>query len=233
MDILWYNYDLSNARESVKCIKQLEKICRDSLEYDEWQRRCKYADAKICPICNDDYYENNSKCETHHHPKTLFDIVENILDNHLEKNDLDEQTGFNVVTEIMDKHMLGQVQYINICQHCHKKYHNGHPDVVTKLGLIFLEREKIERKKEIKEDVESDIIIDTKEKPYVSPEVSTVMVDKISEIIKNVDIQNKTFVAEMPNNDIKPILNETPGVEPQILNIETSDAFVSIDIDKL
>ena len=59
------------------------------------------------------------------------------------------------------------------------------------------------------------------------------MVDKISEIIKNVDIQNKTFVAEMPNNDIKPILNETPGVEPQILNIETSDAFVSIDIDKL
>jgi len=232
MDALWYNYDLANAKENIKCIKQLEKICRDSLEYDEWQRRCKYADAKICPICNDDYYENNSKCETHHHPKTLFDIVENILDNHLEKNDLDDQTGFNVVTEIMDKHMLGQVQYINLCQHCHKKYHNGHPDVSTKLGLIFLEREKIERNKEIKEVVESDIIIDTKEEPYISPEVSTVMIDEAS-IIEHLDIQNNTTVAELPSDITSSILNETAGAEPQILNIETNASFVSIDIDKL
>ena len=233
MDALWYNYDLSDAKENIKCIKQLERVCRSSLEYDEWQRKCKYKDAKVCPVCNDDYYENNSKCESHHHPKTLFDIVEAILDDHLEKNDLDECTGFKIVEEIMDKHMLGQVQYINLCQHCHKKYHAGHPEVQTKIGLIFLEREKAERAKEVKEEVvEELVIVDTMQVP------------------SNIDIghteievlQKTSEISEVPSAPKVESLIDAPEIlehrdhtldKPGILNIETSDAFVSINIDDL
>lgn len=140
MTILWYNYDLSNIKEFVKCIKHIEKICRASLEYDEWARKCKYKDAQVCPICNDDYYDKNSTCETHHHPETLYCIVENILTEHINNNVIDSKTGLEIVQEVMDKHMLGQVSYINLCVHCHKKYHAGHPDVCTAMDIIFTKR---------------------------------------------------------------------------------------------
>jgi len=147
--LLWYNYDLSDLREQIKCIKQLEKICRISLEYDDWQKKCKYKDAKVCPVCEDDYYEKNSKCESHHHPKTLFTIVQEIVEEHIAANDIDSKTGIDIVQEIMDKHLLNQVHYINLCIHCHKKYHAGHPDVINKIDDIFEIRVQEEKKKDI------------------------------------------------------------------------------------
>lgn len=216
MDALWYNYDLTDGRELVKCIRQLERICRASLEYDEWQRKCKYKDAKICPVCDDDYYENNLKCESHHHPKTLYDIVDNILEDHMEKNDLDEITGFKLVEEIMDLHMLGQVQYINLCQHCHKKYHDGHPSTVDKISKIYEEREKKERAKEVKEQVEFDIVVsDTTEAPEIIPDAPKVEIAEIADIA----VEEKEELVET--------------VKPEIVNIETSSEFIAININDL
>lgn len=158
MDQLWYNFDMADPREFIKCIKALERVCRLSLEYDEWQRHCKYKDAKICPVCNDDYYDKNSKCESHHHPKTLFSIVEDILTNHLELNDLDDQTGIAILQEIMDKHLLNQVSYINLCVHCHKKYHAGHPDVIAAIDAIFRDRVQAEKNKDVVDENEEIIV---------------------------------------------------------------------------
>jgi len=146
--ILWYNYNLSDSRDIVKCIKHIQKICRSSLEYDEWQRHCKYRDATDCPVCGDNYYEKNSKCESHHYPKTMYEVVEEILDEHLEKNDFDELLGFEICKEVMDKHQFKQVHYINLCVHCHKKYHSGHPDVVSKIEEIF-NKKILDEKKDI------------------------------------------------------------------------------------
>lgn len=170
MDQLWYNFDMADPREFIKCIKALERVCRMSLEYDEWQRHCKYKDAKICPVCNDDYYDKNSKCESHHHPKTLFTIVEEILNNHLELNDLDDQTGISIVQEIMDKHLLRQVSYINLCVHCHKKYHAGHPDVINAIEAIFRDRVQEEKKKDIVEEDE-ELVVAAVPAVHVEPEI--------------------------------------------------------------
>lgn len=201
MDALWYNYDLTDPRDTVKCIKQIEKVCRDSLEYDDWQKKCKYKDATECPICGDNYYENNSKCESHHHPKTLFDIVEEVLEDHLEKNDLDEITGIALVQEVMDLHLFKKVSYINLCQHCHKKYHAGHPEVQGKIAMIFEKRIKDEIAKEVVEEVEEIIIIETQDIPIF----------EVPEILKHKDFTSST--------------------KPEILNIETSQGFISIDLD--
>jgi len=181
MDILWYNYDLSDERQVIKCVKQIERICRDSLEYDDWQRKCKYTDSTDCPICGDNYYDNNSKCESHHHPKTLFDIVENVIDDHLEKNDLDDVTGLSVVQEVMDKHLFQKVSYINLCQHCHKKYHAGHPDVKSKMDLIFKKRVEDAMKEEVVEEIDTEI--------KISSNISTLNIETTNDFI-SIDIDN-------------------------------------------
>ena len=203
MDALWYEYDLTDARDHIKCIKTLERICRASLEYDEWQRRCKYRDAVICPICDENYYDYNSKCETHHHPKTLFDIVENILEDHLEKNDLDEVTGLAVVQEIMDLHTFHKVQYVNLCNHCHKKYHDGHPEVQNKMVNLFDERVKVEMAKEVKEEVVVELIASAAPTPI---DIPAPVIEKVVDI-------------------------PAPVIEK--LNIETNDGFIEIDIGTL
>jgi len=211
MDALWYNWDMSNQKDINKVIKKLEAVCRASLEYDEWQRTCKYRHAIICPVCDDNYYDNNSKCESHHHPKTLYTIVENIIDEHLEKNDLDDQTGFAIVQEIMDLHLLKKVQYINLCQHCHKKFHAGHPDVLNKVDTIFTQwaaKGKATYDKVTEDNLDDTIIVQVQ-----APA-------KIEEV--KVDFKLTTPVIELP---------EVPEVKK--LNIETSDDFVSIDINDL
>ncbi len=206
MDALWYNWDMSNQKDINKVIKKLEAVCRASLEYDEWQRTCKYRHAITCPVCDDNYYDNNSKCESHHHPKTLYTIVENIIDEHLEKNDLDDQTGFAIVQEIMDLHLLKKVQYINLCQHCHKKFHAGHPDVLNKVDTIFTQWAA--KGKAMYDKVSEDNLDDT--------------------II--VQVQAPAIIEEV-KVDFKLTAPEAPEVET--LNIETSDDFVSIDINDL
>ena len=218
MDILWYNYDLSDPRDNIKCIKHIEKICRISLEYDEWQRTCKYKDSTDCPICDDNYYDYNSKCESHHHPRTLFDIVEEILEDHLEKNDLDETTGFSLVQEVMDLHLLKKVSYINLCQHCHKKYHAGHPDVKMKMDIIFQKREQVERDKDVEDEVE-DI-----EKAF-GPKGSF----PTPPLIESLNINTRDDLEKMDNLKAPDI----PIKEPKEIHVETVTDFVSINIEDL
>ena len=256
MDALWYNYDLSDAREIIKCIKHIQKVCRDSLEYDEWQRHCKYKDAQDCPICEDNYYEVNAKCESHHHPKTLYDIVEEVLEDHLEKNDLDDFTGYDICTEVMDLHMLKKVSYINLCQHCHKKYHAGHPDVIEKMNVIFAKRAKVGMDDQVVE-VDEDLITaggevltqsnirDTDKSTIVFTDANDAEKDfpkeeNVWDIEKHgikFTVQNAEAPKESPLTMVK---NETSGVYPlslapkvEKLNIETANNFIAIDINDL
>ena len=234
MDALWYNWDMSNQKDINKVIKKLEAVCRASLEYDEWQRTCKYKHAIVCPVCEDNYYDNNSKCESHHHPKTLYTIVENIIDDHLEKNDLDDQTGFQIVQEIMDLHLLKKVQYINLCQHCHKKFHAGHPDVLNKVDTIFTNwaakgKAVYDKAVEDHAGLDAEIVIQVQE-PAKIEEVKVDFKLTAPEIEKPFKKLNAVPPLDGTSSLIQ---NKTSGVEPQILNIETSQDFVSIDINDL
>jgi len=139
-EILWYNYDVSNQKDWKTLINHVQKVCRATLEYDFWQRTCKLTEAEECPVCGDNYYEKNVKCESHHHPRKLSTIIEDILAAHIEDNVLDTKTGLDIVKQVMDLHIFGQVHFINLCEHCHKKFHKQHPDVVDKIDEIFKKR---------------------------------------------------------------------------------------------
>ena len=182
MDELWYNYDLANMKDQTKCIRQLEKICRSSFEYDEWQRNCKLVDNQECPVCGENYYDKNNKIESHHHPKTLYVVVEEIIVAHMEKNTIMEKTGIQIVQEIMDKHLLNQVQYINLCQHCHRKYHDGHPDVINKMDDIFNARSKQDEKEYNEEFEKLEKLENEIQSPHES--VNTVYIETINSFEK-------------------------------------------------
>lgn len=138
-EVYWYGYDLTFDKSYKKCINQLERVVRASLEYDLWAKNCKQndPDAIRCPICGDNYYEKSSKCDTHHHPRTLYCIVDDEIAEMVDKNEMKSTTASEIVRRVLKKHMQNQVSFINICTHCHKKYHDGNPDVSTKMYNIF------------------------------------------------------------------------------------------------
>ena len=43
----------------------------------------------------------------------------------------------DVVKTVLEMHLRREVSYINICTHCHKKYHDGNPDVSTAMYNYF------------------------------------------------------------------------------------------------
>jgi len=124
---IWYKYDMGNEAQFVRCIKQLEFLVRKSMSYDSWQKRTKYAVSE-CPTCGESF--EYVKPETHHHPQTLFDIVEGVLQKHIDLNNLDDYTDFDICQEIMDLHFHKKVMYIVLCKHCHEKYHDNVPDII-------------------------------------------------------------------------------------------------------
>jgi len=168
-ETLWYNYDVSNRKDWITLINHLQKVCRTSLEYDFWQKTCKLYDSDVCPVCDENYYDNNIKCESHHHPKKLSTIIEEILEKHIEDNVLDEKTGLEIVEEIMGLHTMGQVHYINICEHCHKKFHKDHPTVKEKVYEIFEKRAQ-EGKKLWEQDQQTKVEIEQQTKVEVEVE---------------------------------------------------------------
>ncbi len=197
---LWYNYVIGNAKDWYTMTNHIQKCCRSTLEYDDWQRTAKYRDAEECPVCGDNYWNKRSKCESHHHPLTLKTIIEDILYEHIENQTLDDQTGLNIVDQVMTKHTVGQVSYINLCVHCHKKFHADHPDVLDKIDEIFLEREndgrvaaelikqeKLKKLKEAESLRKNEVISIVKEELEIpaAPEIEDKTEDIIPDIVDN------------------------------------------------
>ncbi len=136
---LWYNYDLSNPTKFIRCIKQLEFMCRKSFSYAVWQKRTKYP-ISMCPTCGDSFEFVNP--ETHHWPETLFSVTEGILQKHIDLDDLDDFTDFEIADEIMHAHSDKKVNYIVLCKACHEKYHADHPDILESIDAAYLAQQK-------------------------------------------------------------------------------------------
>ena len=134
---IWYNYDLSNERDYVRCIKHIQKIVRGSMSYDAWQRRSKIGTDE-CPVCGDS--KDFVKMESHHYPQTLFDVVDNHMQMQIDFDKLDEITDFEFAQEIMNQHFEGTVNFIVLCEYCHKKFHDNVPEILDKVAEIFESR---------------------------------------------------------------------------------------------
>ncbi len=136
---IWYDNDLSNTRQFIRCIKQMEFMCRKSFSYAVWQKRTKYP-VSICPTCGDSF--EFTKPETHHYPVTMFSVTEGVIQKHIDLNDLDDFTDFEIADEIMQAHFNEKVAYVVLCSSCHEKYHNDHPDILEIIDEAYLAQKK-------------------------------------------------------------------------------------------
>jgi len=238
-EMLWYNYDVSMKKDYRTLINHLQKICRSTLEYDYWQRAAKSNDNIECPVCGENYYDKNLICESHHYPQKLSTIIDDILMEHIENQTLDKQTGLNIVKEIMALHIENKVSYINLCEFCHKKFHQQHPDVVDKIYKIFEERIK-----ENNEEYEKSVDKQREEIQEYNKELK----EKRQQDQKNYEEIKKEKDKEEDNKSTGVDLDiyssfKAPEVifekkeykKPESINIETKDGFeeVSINIDDL
>jgi hypothetical protein len=173
-ELLWYSYNMAEERDFKSAVKAIQKICRSSLEYDLWQTRSK-AGSEKCPCCSE--YYSYIKAETHHYPKTMYDVCEQVVEKHVFDNTIDEFTGFSICQEVMDLHFLGNVDYVVLCKSCHEKFHAGHPEVSKQVAKIFEAQKNnkpIPNQKPVdiedKSKIESELISNFDLKPPPIPE---------------------------------------------------------------
>jgi hypothetical protein len=53
-----------------------------------------------------------------------------VLQKHIDLNNLDDYTDFEICEEIMQAHFEKKVGYIVLCKHCHEKYHDNVPEII-------------------------------------------------------------------------------------------------------
>lgn len=134
----WWGYDLTNPRAYTRCIKDLMKVCRATPEYQEWQKITKaQAGRDSCPICETEYIYQ--RAESHHYPEQLFSVIEEVLQERIHDDTIDRYQPLDIVKIVMDKHIKGAVNCVVLCSACHKRFHNGDPEIMEKVGKIFTE----------------------------------------------------------------------------------------------
>ncbi len=131
----WWGYDLSKPATYSKCIKNLVKQCRTTFEYNIWQKMTKSGCGDTCPICNVEYIY--SRPESHHYPRTLYEVVEAVMQEYIHSNSIDDITPLELIKEIMDLHLANQVDNIVLCKHCHAKYHDMDPETMKQVEQLY------------------------------------------------------------------------------------------------
>jgi len=116
-------------------IRNCESHIRTSLEYRKWVAST-YGVQKICAVCGVSPYE--ATIEVHHHPFTLFDLVEVALSKMKRLNTL------VVSTLVLGWHFRGIVGWVPLCKTHHESVHNLithlHPSVIQGQWQVLIEK---------------------------------------------------------------------------------------------
>ena len=132
-----YSMNLSNDKNIKRGIKEIEKIIRSSQEYKDYIKYLKEnVDMTRCAFFkNVNSNVSKVKIEIHHEPLTLYDIVETVLNKHI-----DEDNGcvnaYDVAEEVMRLHYQDEVGLIPLSITLHKMVHNS-DKIKIPLHLIY------------------------------------------------------------------------------------------------
>lgn len=122
--------DLEDDKTRTRFIKDIERIIRTSLEYRNFIKYLK-TDAMLnyCTIMNKlpSEIQNSIKIEFHHHPITLYDIVDTKIKKYFDNNKEGELkvTRLIIANEVMLEHYLGLIGLIPLTISMHQLAHAG------------------------------------------------------------------------------------------------------------
>lgn len=130
---------------------------RHSPEYKRWVHLQYETKEIICPFTNIDGRLQDDLIELHHHPFTLYEIIEFVLDSTVERygetykgeHILNCVSTFDVQRVVQDLHLLDLVPFVPLSKTYHKQYHkfnqefNGLVDEIVIKEEWVINREKI------------------------------------------------------------------------------------------
>lgn len=103
-------------------IKLCVRMTRTTIEYKEWSAYVKdVLGFKTCEFTNET--SDEITVEIHHHPLTLYDIVDIVLSTYL-TNEIEFCT-LDIIKDVLILHYNNNVGYVPIVASLHEKYHNG------------------------------------------------------------------------------------------------------------
>ena len=119
--------NFSDSTEERRFIKNVERLIRSSIEYKEWVFFVK--DSLHLDICafTGESDEETGDIEIHHHPLTLYDIVQAVVDTYVMQDQ--EFCSFEIAQEVIDLHFKLKVGFVPLLGSLHKKFHNGYLDI--------------------------------------------------------------------------------------------------------
>lgn len=141
--IQYNDIDFGNIKKQAIFIRYIEKIIRYSYEYRLWVKV--HLKDSVCIITKLSK-EDNQDIELHHHPFTLFEIVEKVLglvENGILDKNIDQQvfnselykknyiSTFEIQWKVIELHLLNLVPFVPMVSTYHKLYHKDHFDIKT------------------------------------------------------------------------------------------------------
>jgi len=114
---------LADPKEEKRFIKATETLVRRSPEYRWWLEFVKGTLGLDWDLFTGETHEETKAVELHHHPLTLFDVVQAVLYKHAEEKG--QTTSFDVAKEVIELHYKMRVGFVPLLKNLHAKFHNG------------------------------------------------------------------------------------------------------------
>jgi hypothetical protein len=142
-EYFWWGYDMSKDKVINRLVKNIMYIVRKTPEYSYWAKNAKTYGDDTCCVCEIPYDKLSNRVDTHHYPLTLYEIIFNKLDIMIDNETIFNYTPLEFCKLIIDDHINGKVDFINICHFCHDKYHELVDDVRKKVYKCYQEEKKM------------------------------------------------------------------------------------------
>ena len=114
--------DFASEKDYKKFVNAVKTIVRRSPEYNTWVDYIKYTlGYKHCQLTSES--SDDLTVDLHHHPISLQNIVEIVLNNQLAK--LGHTNSLQVAREVLELHYQNNVGYVLLVRSLHEKFHNG------------------------------------------------------------------------------------------------------------
>lgn len=119
-----------SEKELARFVKSCEFMIRKSVEYKLWILYIKETLGLVkCEITGE--YSNQTGIEIHHHPVTLYHIVEAVISEKISREE--SFCSFDIAMDVIKLHFENKLGFIPLVETIHSKYHNGFIEIPIEL----------------------------------------------------------------------------------------------------
>jgi len=113
---------IPDYKEYERFVRNIVSQVRRTYEYQMWVKYVKDTlGHNICALSGE--VSKDVTIEIHHHPLTLFDICESVVNTHTIRGE--QYCSADITVEVLECHYKNIIGYIPLCTTLHEKYHNN------------------------------------------------------------------------------------------------------------